>query len=543
MGDNEFTIQSTDQIQAPVVLEDAVVFGRILGETTPYEDNIDKLVEDLGRLPADEQRELLNRVLDRWSAGSGAHLDLEKELARAVSGASSGIRDIVAECLAVRAVTSPNAVTSHVHAIAAVEAASGRLNGTPSASDEDRLRRTLESLERLVGPEGAARFVQALNPAMSDASDVTAQERVRRTLERLEGLVGPEGAARFVQALNPAMSGASSRDVAAQERVLAAMNSGAPTATGDIVMTALSQLAALEGQPGFPEAMANVLAQAGALLFGADARTLDGPNLESAVSRAMSLPFGARPPDEAVQVVVSEIVNVGGGEAPMAVLPVVVGIGDHDPLVLPLFRVLTASGDRYVDVYGRSHADLNAWKDQLPPGAVVIIPMNAGQGGNLQFASLNAEPPWRTSRAYTMAAAGLLSLAIADRGSMETPLSAGGIIGGGRRVGSHGAQLWEWDRSPDLQSTPYLQAIGGLVPPSLVLAAGAAAAGVMPSGIPGLTTARGEIRDKAADRRAVSGDVTASYPIETRVVFDGSATDLAKQTDLLEAFLRRTFQV
>ncbi len=70
----------------------------------------------------------------------------------------------------------------------------------------------------------------------------------------------------------------------------------------------------------------------------------------------------------------------GGGPVKVASLPVMLNTKEHGPIQLPLFRVETKKGERYVDNTGRYYASFKDWKEnnKLPPGR-----MTFAEGGHL----------------------------------------------------------------------------------------------------------------------------------------------------------------
>lgn len=64
--------------------------------------------------------------------------------------------------------------------------------------------------------------------------------------------------------------------------------------------------------------------------------------------------------------------TAGGGDIAVTVLPIQYSSSQTGTVTLPLFRVSTAGGDKFVDNLGREYKDFNDWKanNQLPPGAM-----------------------------------------------------------------------------------------------------------------------------------------------------------------------------
>ncbi|EJM99255.1 DUF4781 domain-containing protein [Phyllobacterium sp. YR531] len=74
-----------------------------------------------------------------------------------------------------------------------------------------------------------------------------------------------------------------------------------------------------------------------------------------------------------VQTIANQIrATAGGGDIAVTVLPIQYSSSKTGTVTLPLFRVSTSGGDKYVDNLGREYKDFNDWKanNQLPPGAM-----------------------------------------------------------------------------------------------------------------------------------------------------------------------------
>lgn len=74
-----------------------------------------------------------------------------------------------------------------------------------------------------------------------------------------------------------------------------------------------------------------------------------------------------------VQTIANQIrAAAGGGDPAVTVLPIQYSSSKTGTITLPLFRVSTPGGDKYVDNLGREYKDFNHWKtdNQLPPGAM-----------------------------------------------------------------------------------------------------------------------------------------------------------------------------
>jgi len=160
--------------------------------------------------------------------------------------------------------------------------------------------------------------------------------------------------------------------------------------------------------------MAQANAQQYLTVRGDAPQTLRGSDLDNAVGHAMGFPptappgvsptlaqtkatqafsyYTQGPAQQPVQAVVDQIRRLGGPDPQVTVLPIEYSSSGAGPVRLPLFRVGTANGDRYVDNTGRDYFSLQDWKDhnQLPPG-IVIFPdqgqLAADQGGGIKLDS------------------------------------------------------------------------------------------------------------------------------------------------------------
>lgn len=74
-----------------------------------------------------------------------------------------------------------------------------------------------------------------------------------------------------------------------------------------------------------------------------------------------------------IQTIADQIrTTAGGGDVSVTVLPIQYSSSQTGTVTLPLFRVSTSGGDKYVDNLGREYKDFNDWRanNQLPPGAM-----------------------------------------------------------------------------------------------------------------------------------------------------------------------------
>ncbi|MGH7005674.1 MAG: DUF4781 domain-containing protein, partial [Alphaproteobacteria bacterium] len=73
-----------------------------------------------------------------------------------------------------------------------------------------------------------------------------------------------------------------------------------------------------------------------------------------------------------MQTIADTLRTVGGNDPAVTVLPIQYSSSQTGTVTLPLFRVATPDGDKFVDNLGRQYKDFNDWKsnNQLPPGAM-----------------------------------------------------------------------------------------------------------------------------------------------------------------------------
>jgi hypothetical protein len=187
-------------------------------------------------------------------------------------------------------------------------------------------------------------------------------------------------------------------------------------------------------------------------LHGGAPQTLRGANLDNTVGYAMGFRPAVLPgvspafrqikgasaastcgPAQPVQAVVDQIRQLGGADPQVTVLPIEYSSSRNGPVRLPLFRVRTANGDRYVDNTGRSYSSLQDWKEhnQLPPGIVVFpdqgqLTAGADGGVKLDSAERPATPDTEGKRV---------------KGSADDALVGGIIAGGALIIGTDGRPM------------------------------------------------------------------------------------------------------
>jgi hypothetical protein len=401
---------------------------------------------ELRGLNADEQRYLLDRMLDRWSDGKSGGLGQSSSLADSL-GDTPQLISVVGERFALGAAKlmqqpagNGSASDPHSKALAlvlgTVQATSGDLNETPATLSA--LRRTVISL----GPDNAARFMQALGSrggadgiqAMvrqriltavndgppSQAVSAVVQNVFAQTtpfdIEKRDGLRQEmaQALAREWHPDDPVQRDAEARRLDGilgthQGQVLLFGNGndgkigldgrlGALlTIRGDRSVTA-DTLKRTE-DPWTNPAIVGPQAQDNAKQFlvgrGDDPQTLQGTDLDNTVGYAMGFPptlpkdmspeeaqakvaqgqfsyFAEGPGKDTVGKVVAQIRAVGGDNPQVTALPIQYSSNASGPVQLTLFRVQTASGDKFVDNAGRSYSSFDDWKanNQLPPGDV-----------------------------------------------------------------------------------------------------------------------------------------------------------------------------
>ncbi|WP_343714947.1 DUF4781 domain-containing protein [Inquilinus sp.] len=399
---------------------------------------------ELKGLNTDEQRYLLDRMLDRWSDGKGGGLGQASDLTKAL-GDSPQLRGVVGERFALRAAAlmqqpagNGSAADPHSKAralvLGTIQATSGDLQHTPATLAA--LRQTVVSLS----PENAARFMQALQ-SRGGADGIEAMARQRILTAMNDGPPGPAVSAvvqsvyaqttpfdidkreglrqEMAQALarewfpdDPGQRDAEARRLDGilgthQGQVLLFGNGNDGKIGLEGRVGALATVRADRGitadtlkrteDPWTNPAIVGPQAQDNAKQFlagrGDDPQTLQGTDLDNTIGYAMGFPpavskdaeaaqakaaqgqfsyFADGPGKDPVGKVVAQIRAVGGDNPQVTVLPIQYSSNASGPVQLPLFRVHTASGDKFVDNTGRSYQDFADWKanNELPPGDV-----------------------------------------------------------------------------------------------------------------------------------------------------------------------------
>lgn len=110
--------------------------------------------------------------------------------------------------------------------------------------------------------------------------------------------------------------------------------------------------------------------------MGLQPKIPDGMSAEEAQRKLangeISLFAGGDEAYKPVQDIVNQIRTLGGSEPKVTILPVQYSSKELGPVTLPLFRVSTAQGDKFVDNKGRSYESFQDWKEHndLPPGSM-----------------------------------------------------------------------------------------------------------------------------------------------------------------------------
>lgn len=210
-------------------------------------------------------------------------------------------------------------------------------------------------------------------------------------------------------------------------------------------------------------------AQAQPFLARGDApRVLRGSDLDNTVGVAMgrtpATPPGMTPEaaeaalargeanffhgDEAVGAVSDAIHSAGGEDARVAVLPVTYSSGATGPVRLPLFRVETAAGERFVDNRGRTYESFEHWRttNALPPG-IVHYPegghLSAGPDGRVRLGRGNTP---KTVDTWGERAGQILDTAALVGGVVVTGLVIAGTGGTAVLVVGAGVAVWNGAR-------------------------------------------------------------------------------------------------
>lgn len=205
-------------------------------------------------------------------------------------------------------------------------------------------------------------------------------------------------------------------------------------------------------------------------LRGDDSRTLTGSALTNEVGMAMGITPNNVPatPEQqrafdagthefftgeartAIQPVADAIREVGGDNARVTALPIVLSSAETGLVQVPLFRVAAAdgNGDRFVDNVGRTYENMQDWRDnnRLPPGTISyaenghLTPDATGRPRMVTEAS-HAVPdtfwekaqPW-VDGAITVAGVVAAGAVIVGTGGLAAPVVLGGaaLYGAGR---------------------------------------------------------------------------------------------------------------
>ncbi|MGO1073884.1 DUF4781 domain-containing protein [Inquilinus sp. CA228] len=494
---------------------------------------------ELRGLNADEQRYLLDRMLDRWSDGSGGGLGQASSLADSL-GDTPQLINVVGERLALRAAAlmqqpagNGSADDPHSKALAlvlgTVQATSGDLNETPATTAA--LRRTIISL----GPENAARFMQALaSRGGADGIEAMARQRILTAVN--DG--PPSQAASAVvqtvfaqttpfdidkrQGLRQEMAQALARewfpdDPTQRDAEGRRLDGILGTHQGQVLLFGggndgkiglegrVGALATVRADrsitadtlkrtddPWTNPAIVGPQAQDNAKQFltgrGDDPQTLQGTDLDNTIGYAMGFPpevpkgmspeeaqskvaqgqlsyYAEGPGKDPVGKVVAQIRAVGGENAQVTVLPIQYSSNASGPVQLTLFRVHTASGDKFVDNTGRSYQDFEDWKahNELPPGDVTYptdghLTLKADGTVNLSHGNTpkTVDTTWEEVKSVFDGAAlvgGIIAggALIIGSGGTATPVLVGiGVAAGGWGVYQTGSALI--DRSQHGQS-------------------------------------------------------------------------------------------
>lgn len=154
--------------------------------------------------------------------------------------------------------------------------------------------------------------------------------------------------------------------------------------------------------------------------------------------------------NEYVQNVANEIRDVGGDEVAVTVLPILYSSEQTGVVSLPLFRVETTDGAKFVDNGGRSYDSFEQWKtdNELPPGSMTYPTdgkLSANADGSVRLSEPEATPETVdtfgehvTGIVDTAALVGGIVLAgavILGSGGTATPL----VVAGGAAVAGWGA--------------------------------------------------------------------------------------------------------
>jgi hypothetical protein len=161
---------------------------------------------------------------------------------------------------------------------------------------------------------------------------------------------------------------------------------------------------------------------------------------------------------EAIKPVADQIRNVGGENAQVTVLPVTVANKEYGAMNLPLFRVETAEGPRFVDHLGRRYDSFENWKSEnkLPPGEMTYPKdgrLTAGADGAPQLEKANtpetADTFWEKYGRPALDGIALVGgiviggIAIFSTGGLATPLVIAGAGIAGYGAVRSGSELYD----------------------------------------------------------------------------------------------------
>jgi hypothetical protein len=493
--------------------------------------------KELGPLSTDEQRYLMDKVLDRWSAGQGDGPGGAAELAQSLG--DKQLSDMFAGRLSAEAaklmqrpagnggINDPHA-EARAYALDAIQTVSGNLGRT--SSDYSQLQRMLNGL----GPADAAELMQSLNPTASSDYFLMSQAQ-DRVLAAING--GPHtqvtsavaqnifaettpGELHAIPSLQTNLAAALAREwypddpakqaseqnrlagilgtVQGQQLLFGSGNDGKIPLDARVNALAIIRTdhsinaTTLErtGDPWTNPAILGPMARSNAQQYlnlrGDQPQRLEGTDLDNTVGYAMGFAptvprdastaqaeaargrfsyYAQGPGQKPVQAVVDQIRRLGGNAPQVTVLPIEYGSSDFGPVQLPLFRVQTASGDKYVDNTGRAYSSFEDWKNhnQLPPGTVFYPNqghLTAGPNGTVKLASSDTpstpDTTWKQVKGVLNDVAlvgGIIAggALIIGTDGLATPIVAGIAIGSGAwGAYSSGSELL--DRSQHGQS-------------------------------------------------------------------------------------------
>lgn len=213
-------------------------------------------------------------------------------------------------------------------------------------------------------------------------------------------------------------------------------------------------------------------------LRGDESRQLSGASLVNEIGLAMNLRPNHVPQTEqdiaalnagtwefytgaerqAIQPILDSIRSVGGDSPRVASLPVMFDSPETGLVQVPLFRVDTPQGERFVDNVGRVYQNFQDWIDnnKLPSGRV-SYPVNghltADSNGRAQIKTEDTDTFWESIRPWVDGGVAVLGVvagvaAIIGTGGLATPIVLGGAAAYG--VARSGGELY--DRASHNQS-------------------------------------------------------------------------------------------